>query len=330
MTQIIFNHPWLLLITFLPFVIIFFVPSYRQKAFAVRIPFFKLAIEASGKKAADGVLIYKKPMRDRIIGTLVWCCLVIALADPILLGASKEEAIISRDIMLAVDLSGSMEESDFPNPNGQPTQRLQAVKDVLSTFIQDRKQDRIGLIVFGTKAYLQVPFTQDLDSTVAILNDSSVNMAGPHTAIGDAIGLALKTFSDSKIEKKVLILLTDGADTGSRMSPINAAHIAQQEQLTIFTIGIGDEHSQSEYRVDFNTLQQIATITEGAFFAASDATTLAKIYSHIDEIAQPQTAIKVTQEKTSLMAMPIMIAALLLVLAFILNALNTHREAADG
>ncbi|MEH6395895.1 VWA domain-containing protein [Pseudoalteromonas sp.] len=223
----------------------------------------------------------------------------------------------SRDIMLAIDLSGSMDEQDFPTANGEKIQRLQAVKNVVSQYIEDRKHDRIGLIVFGTQAYLQVPFTQDLQSAEQLLDNTQVAMAGPHTAIGDAIGLALKTFESSKVDNKVLILLTDGADTGSRMSPLNAAQIAKQSQLKIFTIGIGDEHADGQYRVDFATLKKIASTADGQFYSAQDSQSLEKIYQQIDEIAAVVTPVITTRKETSLVRIPLYFALLVFVIALL-------------
>lgn len=324
--MIIFTHKWLLLLVLLPFILFYVFPSFKQKAFAIRIPFFDLAAKASGAKVERGVRVYKKPIVDIIVGLLVWCCLVVALSEPVALGKPQTQTIVSRDVMLAIDLSGSMEEPDFPSEEGSKIQRLQAVKNVVGDFIDRRQDDRIGLIVFGTKAYLQVPFTQDLQSTKEILNDSSVAMAGPHTAIGDAIGLALKTFENSKVNDKVLILLTDGADTGSRMSPLNAAHIGADEGLSVYTIGIGDEKGLGQYRVDFKTLKEIAQITGGKFYSAADTQALQDIYSEIDAIAKAKTQTQTSQAKTPLLHIPLLLAALLLVFGLVLHWLREHRQ----
>ncbi|MDQ9093183.1 VWA domain-containing protein [Pseudoalteromonas haloplanktis] len=324
--MIIFKTPWLLLLLTLPFILYWLLPTFKQKALAIRIPFFDLAAKASGVKVERGVRVYKKPVVDIFLGFLIWTCITLALAQPIQLGEPKSETIISRDIMLAIDLSGSMEEADFPGSDGNKIARLDAVKNVVGDFIDNRDNDRIGLIVFGTKAYLQVPFTQDLTSTKTILFDSSVAMAGPHTAIGDAIGLAIKTFENSDIEEKVLILLTDGADTGSRMSPLNAAHIAKQEGLTVYTIGIGDEQGEGQYRVDFKTLREIADITDGDFYAATNTDKLTQIYEQIDKVAQAKINSQQTQAKTPLLHIPLIIAACLLVLGLILQLIRERPQ----
>jgi Ca-activated chloride channel family protein len=323
--MIVFKMPWLLTLLILPALLYWVLPSFKQKALAIRIPFFDLVAKASGVSVERGVRVYKKPTFDIVLSLLIWLCLVTALAQPIQLAESKTSTIISRDIMLAIDLSGSMEESDFPSPETNKIARLDAVKQVVGEFIDNRQNDRVGLIVFGTKAYLQVPFTQDLASTKQILFDSSAAMAGPHTAIGDAIGLAIKTFENSNIEEKVLILLTDGADTGSRMSPLNAAYIAKEEGLTVYTIGIGDEQGDGQYRVDFKTLREIARITDGRFYAATDSEKLTDIYTQIDQVAQARVEAQQSQAQTPLLHIPLIIAACLLLLGLLTQLLRTHK-----
>lgn len=313
--MIIFKHLWIFSLLLVPILLVWLLPAFRQKTLAIRIPFFSLAQQASGAATSKGEHSNKKYAYVWLSAALIWLSLVVALAEPTQLGAPVKSETTSRDIMLAIDLSGSMDEQDFPTGNGERIQRLQAVKNVVSQYIEDRKHDRIGLIVFGTQAYLQVPFTQDLQSAEQLLNNTQVAMAGPHTAIGDAIGLALKTFESSKVDNKVLILLTDGADTGSRMSPLNAAQIAKQSQLKIFTIGIGDEHADGQYRVDFETLRKIASTADGQFYTAQDSQSLENIYQQIDEIAAAVTPVITTRKETSLVHLPLYCALLIFVLA---------------
>lgn len=316
--MIVFKHLWLLCLLPLPLLVYLLLPAFRQRALAIRIPFFALAAEASGAKVAAGSQVYRKGVIGVLLAALVWCALVVAIAKPVALGAPVTERIVTRDIMLAIDLSGSMEERDFPSESGELIGRLDAVKSVVSKYIAERQDDRIGLIVFGTRAYLQVPFTQDLASAEQILDDSTVSMAGPHTAIGDAIGLAIKHFESSDVEDRILILLTDGADTGSRMSPSNAAHVASDEGLKVFTIGIGDEHGEGQYRVDFDTLRKIAATTGGAFYSAQDSSALANVYREIDKIAAVESDLPVTRQETSLVHWPLL-CSLVLVLLGMLN-----------
>jgi len=325
-TVITLLHPWLLLLLPLPLLVYFALPEFKQKALAYRIPFFELAAKASEAPVASGSQVHAKPKVDLVFATLIWFCCVIAIAHPIKLGAVKNQDVITRDIMLAIDLSGSMAEQDFESSNGDIINRLDAVSNVVSEFINARENDRIGLIVFGTRAYLQVPFTQDLKMAERVLRDASVAMAGPHTAIGDAIGLALKLFEESQVTEKTLILLTDGADTGSRMSPLNAAHIAKSDGLKIFTIGIGNENGEGQYKVDFDTLAEIANITDGEFYRATNQDTLQNVYQEIDKIAAVKSKQPQARKQTSIVHIPLAIALLVYLIA-LLKSVITIRKA---
>jgi Ca-activated chloride channel family protein len=170
--------------------------------------------------------------------------------------------------MLALDISESMETSDFRVQNGSRMRRVDAVKQFATEFIRERKHDRIGLIVFGQAAYPVTPFTLDHDVCLKILGQIEVGMAGPQTMIGDAIGLAIKQFQNSEAKQRTLILLTDGNDTGSRMPPRKVAEIASQNGIVIHVVGLGDPHDSGEYKVDYAALKYIAQNTGGKSFMA--------------------------------------------------------------
>ncbi|MEW6440292.1 MAG: VWA domain-containing protein, partial [bacterium] len=195
-----------------------------------------------------------------------------------------EKTESTRDLMLGVDLSGSMETRDFTDPQGRRLSRLEAVKVVLDDFIARRKSDRLGLIVFGDEPYLQSPFTRDHELLSTLLGQTETKMAGPQTAIGDAIGLALKHFESSKSEQRVLVLLTDGNDTGSKVPPKKAAEIAAGKGITIHTVAVGDPQAAGEEKLDIDTLQAISAATKGSFFRADDRAQLESIYRRLDEI----------------------------------------------
>ncbi|MDO3388476.1 VWA domain-containing protein [Gilvimarinus sp. SDUM040013] len=320
--MIVFKHVWLLSLLPLPALVYLLVPVFRQRANAIRIPFFDLVAKTSGAHVGSGSEIFAKPWLDIVFASLIWGLLVVALALPVRLGEPVTEQIVSRDIMLTLDLSGSMEEKDFPSRGGALVSRLDGVKQVVTEFIRQRQDDRIGLIVFGTRAYLQVPFTQDLASAEKILNDLSVSMAGPHTAVGDAIGLAIKHFQSSDVKNRLLILLTDGADTGSQMSPKNAAHIAEQEGLTVYTIGIGDENADGQYRVDFDTLRDISAVTNGAFYSAENADALANVYAEIDKVSASKVEQSVSRSESSLVPELVTMAAVIVLLSMLLRSLQ--------
>jgi Ca-activated chloride channel family protein len=162
--------------------------------------------------------------------------------------------------------------------------RLVAVKEVLDEFLTRRVGDRVGLIVFGNAAFTQVPFTQDLAATRILLDETAVRMAGPRTAFGDAIGLAITLFEQSEVEERVMIALTDGNDTGSKVPPAEAAKIAHDNGITIHVIGVGDPTAVGEEKLDEAALKNVAAVTGGRYFHAADRDQLQEIYTELDRI----------------------------------------------
>ncbi|MCP5144260.1 MAG: VWA domain-containing protein [Gammaproteobacteria bacterium] len=221
------------------------------------------------------------------VALVAWTLLVAACARPQWLGDPLELPITGRDLMLAVDVSGSMEEEDF-SLNGRLVNRLEAVKAVASDFIERREGDRLGLILFGTRAYLQTPLTIDRKTVSTLLRETVIGLAGRDTAIGDAIGIAVKRLRETTDTNRVLILLTDGANTAGELQPLDAARLAKDAGVRIYTIGIGSQTSGlfGRRRSDFDpaTLQGIADTTGGRFFEASDTSALAAIYDELDRI----------------------------------------------
>src|ERR1700754_1095767 len=220
-----------------------------------------------------------------VVAALICVLIVVALARPQWVGDAVTREISARDLVLAVDISGSMDQPDFRTADGQMLTRLDGVKRVIRDFIARRHGDRIALILFGTKAYVQVPFTQDLQTAQRLVDQTEVGMAGQQTAIGDTIGLAIKTFSTSTAKQKLLVLLTDGNDTASRVPPEHAADIAHQNDVAVYTIGVGDPAASGENRVDLGVLQSVASTTGGHFFRAEDGAQLQAIYADIDRLA---------------------------------------------
>ena len=190
----------------------------------------------------------------------------------------------SRDLLLAIDLSGSMQTEDFKSPDGKTVNRLTAVKLVVDDFLKRRESDRVGLILFGNAAFVQAPFTNDLDVCRELLDEAQVGMAGPKTAIGDAIGLSIHVFDRSEQKDKVLILLTDGNDTSSKVPPVDAARIAHDKGIIIHTIAVGDPKAVGEEVIDEDSLKEISKVTGGQFFRALDREQLEEIYVQIDAL----------------------------------------------
>jgi Ca-activated chloride channel family protein len=170
--------------------------------------------------------------------------------------------------------------------------------------------------VFGTKAYLQLPFTRDLDTASALVELMEVGMAGPKTALGDSIGLAISSFESSEVKDRLLILLTDGNDTSSKMTPINAADIAKLSDVEIYTIGIGDTDATGEDRVDFNTLAAIARRTGGEFYNAEDEAALETVYRRIDQTAVADVQTQSWRPRESLVHWPAGLAVILVLLSY--------------
>jgi Ca-activated chloride channel family protein len=199
-----------------------------------------------------------------------------------------EEPIIKelpmRDLLVAVDLSGSMEAEDFEDADGNTVDRLTAVKQVLDTFFARRDGDRVGLILFGSAAFVQVPFTNDLDVVRELLDEAQIRMLGPRTMLGDAMGLAINLFERSELDERVLIVLTDGNDTGSLVPPERAAEIARDNEIVVHTIAIGDPTAVGEQALDEKSLENIAATTGGGYFHANDRQELEAIYDHLDEV----------------------------------------------
>jgi Ca-activated chloride channel family protein len=228
------------------------------------------------------------------LALLGWFFLVAATARPQWLDESMALPTTGRDLMLAVDLSESMGMEDFVL-NGQAVNRLQATKAVAFDFIQRRGGDRVGLILFGTQAYLQVPLTFDRDTVQRLLLESAIGLAGEKTAIGDAIGLAVKRLQQTPNETRVLVLLTDGANTAGTIEPVKAAELSAREGLKIYTIGVGADEMvipsffgtrrvNPSADLDEKTLRKIADMTGGRYFRARDTGELEEIYRLLDEL----------------------------------------------
>jgi Ca-activated chloride channel family protein len=242
------------------------------------------------------------------IAVVAWALLVLAAARPERIGDELDVPVSGRNLMLAVDLSGSMDAKDFELGNRR-VDRLTATKAVASDFIGRREGDRLGLILFGERAYLQVPLTLDRETVTVLLMEAFIGLAGEKTAIGDAITLAVKRIHDQGAEAadQVLVLLTDGANTAGEIDPIKAAELAQQIGLRVYTIGIGAEQMvvssitggmrrvNPSADLDEETLTKIAELTGGRYFRAKDTAGLQQIYRLLDEmepVAEPEAGFR--------------------------------------
>ncbi|MDI7863110.1 VWA domain-containing protein [Rhizobiaceae bacterium n13] len=309
------DHPWLLLLLPVPLLVWWLLPPYREQTPAVRMPFFEDITKAAGIGATEGSVIPRANLLQKIIGPICWLLVLMALARPQYVEPPIEKTEPQRDLMLALDLSQSMDTRDFRDPSGNLQARADAVKTVVADFIDRRPDDRLGLIAFGDAPYPLVPFTMDHGTVRAMLADTLPGMAGPRTAMGDAIGLSIKLFQQSQAPDKVLIVLTDGNDTASKMPPDKAAGIANDNHIRIHTVGIGDPGAQGEQKLDTAMLEKIATTTGGRYFFGQDEEALSDIYTLLDEITPANQKTLSWRPRIELFHYPLG-AAILLVLLY--------------
>ncbi len=278
------DHPWLLLLVPAPLLIWWLLPAHRETAASIRLPFFAQVADAAGIRPTEGSVIARRTWPQFVCETLAWCLIVLALARPQFVEPPLEKIEPQRDLMLAIDLSQSMDTKDFRSSSETVEARVEAVRKVVADFVAKRPGDRIGLIAFGDAPYPLVPFTMDHKTVQAVIADTLPGIAGPRTSLGDAIGLAIKMFEKTTVPERVLIVLTDGNDTASKMPPAKAAQIAKLKKVVIHTVGIGDPTATGEDKLDTAALQQIATETGGRYFFGGDQTQLEAIYGTLDKI----------------------------------------------
>jgi len=278
-----FVYPLVFVLLLLPFIVYFLPLEYLSRRSALRISFMEDIRQAQGgKEESSGVS--RATLAQKLMLILVWGLMITALAKPQLIGEPIVKEISQREILVAVDLSGSMATQDFKSKDGKKIDRLEALKEVLSTFFEKRKGEKIGLILFGSAAFVQSPFTQDLDALQHLLSELQVGMAGPQTMIGDGIGLGVKMFRESNVTDRMMILMSDGDDTGSKIPPKTAAKLAADNDVKIYSIAMGDPKNADEHPIDTETLKAITSETGGKFYYAWNAKELADIYTQIDKL----------------------------------------------
>ncbi len=327
-----FAHPWAFLMLLAPVLIYWLVPAHRESRDSLQVPYFQRLVALSGETPRTGSSIRRRLIIQAVAGLLGWCLLVCALARPEWVGEPVKLEKTARDLMLAVDLSGSMEATDFSDAEGQKTDRLSVAKGVLEEFVAGREGDRLGLIVFGSAAYLQAPFTDDHETWLKLLDESIVNMAGPSTALGDAIGLSISHFRQSKTENRVLIVLTDGNDTGSRVPPLDAAKVAKVEGVTIYTVAVGDPTTVGEDALDMTSLEEVARTTGGSSFVANNREALSETYRLIDELEPANYDSQSYRPRKAMFHVPLAAFAFLYIISmpfFVMAARRKRRVAHD-
>lgn len=326
-----FEWLWALTLLPLPLIIRLLLPATASaEDAALRVPFledFKIQANSHNTQQDNNWAL--------LLAACAWLCLVIAATRPQWLGERIEIPVSGRDLMMAVDLSGSMQVEDF-KINGQTVDRLTATKYVARDFIKHRKGDRLGLILFGRNAYLQTPLTFDIETVNTLLQESAIGLAGKETAIGDAIGLAIKRLKDQSKHSRVVILLTDGANTAGEVTPVKAAELAAEQGLKIYTIGIGADEMirysifgaqriNPSAELDEKTLTTIAETTGGKYFRARNTEELNKIYDLLDQLEPVEQESQSFRPVTALYYWPLSLALVLTLVIAIFRALGIFR-----
>ncbi|QCU89177.1 VWA domain-containing protein [Thiomicrorhabdus sediminis] len=313
--------PWMLALLPLPWLLRFVIKPVKQQQSPLLAP---QIIQRINGQMPEQSLIDPQQQKSRlsVLAVLLWISLILAATRPVYYLDSTPFEASGKEMMLAVDLSGSMQKTDM-YLGGDEVNRLLAVKAVVSEFINQRRGDRMGLIVFGSQAFLQSPLTYDLNTVKTLLMETEIGMAGNNTAIGDAIGLSLKHLNQYKQQQKlsdsVLILLTDGSNTDGEVDPFDAAQQAKKMGLKIYTVGVGKVRSRvgldnflaQKPDMDIEALTQIAKITGGAFFQANDTKQLAQIYQHINQLESVEHDIYSYRLRSELYIWPLALALLL-------------------
>lgn len=312
-----FASPWLFLLLPLPWLARRVLPPFREPKPAVRVPFMDRVKRVTGREGSGSAPIVGRLQLQWVLVALCWVSLLTALARPQWLDEPLVQDLPMRDLLVALDLSGSMETADFTGTDGELTDRLTAAKQVLDDFLARREGDRVGLVFFGTAAFVQAPFTGDLDVVRELLEEARVRMLGPRTALGDAIGAAIQLFERSEVDERVLIVLTDGNDTGSLLPPARAAGIAADEGVVIHSVAMGDPEAAGEQALDEQALAEIAGVTGGGYYHASDRAELEGIYETLDGLNPRKVESRSYRPVREMFHWPLSLAALASLLLFL-------------
>jgi Ca-activated chloride channel family protein len=313
-----FLWPWMIAFLPLPFIVRLLLRPAPQPQVPLYAPHLLQRLQPELKEDA---LLHPERRRHQMpyFALFLWLLCIIAAMRPIWYLTPTPFQKTGKDLILAVDLSGSMQKNDMAL-GGHNVDRLTAVKSVVKNFIRQRKGDRMALVVFGTQAFIQTPLTYDLNTVAQLLDETQIGMAGNNTAIGDAIGLTLKHLEQLGADSRhaVLILLTDGSNTAGTVTPIEAAEKAKQMGLKIYTIGVGKVSKailqgmvQVRGEMDVHTLKKIAEITGGKFFLASDARQLEAVYDEINQLEASPYQVHQYRLRTELYPWPLGLALLL-------------------
>ncbi|NMM40817.1 vWA domain-containing protein [Pseudoalteromonas arctica] len=326
-----FSWPWLFVLLPLPWLLrLLFKPAHSEGNTRLRIPSF-------AKHNLGAQVIQQQARGISVFEWLIWLLLVTALANPTWLDDPITLPNEGRDIMLAVDLSGSMTEQDMAY-QGQYVDRLTMVKAVLSDFIEQRQGDRLGLILFGDTAFLQTPLTRDVKTVSQMLSEAQIGLVGRATAIGDALGLSVKRFASKDESNRIVVLLTDGQNTAGNLDPEEALLLAREEGIKVYTIGVGSDNPRgfslfnmggmSGGSLDETLLKRIAEQTGGLYFRAKDVAGLQQIYQELDKLEPISADEQTFRPQSALFYFPLLIALALIGLRVMFISAKTLRQEA--
>lgn len=323
-----FSWPWLFILLPLPLLLLLLKPAVNNAPTRLRIPSF-----AKHNLTSQSVEAHARRLTP--FEWVIWLLLVIAAANPTWLDDPISMPNEGRDIMLAVDLSGSMTEQDMAY-NGQYVDRLTMVKAVLTDFIEQRQGDRLGLILFGDTAFLQTPLTRDVKTVSKMLSEAQIGLVGRATAIGDALGLSVKRFANKDKSNRIVVLLTDGQNTAGNLKPEEALLLARDAGIKVYTIGVGSDNPRgfslfnmggmSGDTIDEGLLKRIAEQTGGLYFRAKDVAGLQQIYAELDKLEPISVDEQTFRPQSSLFYLPLLIAILLISLKVMLTTLRAIKE----
>jgi Ca-activated chloride channel family protein len=290
-----------------------FLKPYRQYRPHIRSPIYSYLVNKGIIKPQKAAWVNTRTPVQFSMVILIWICIILALAKPQWVDEPYALEKPSRDLMVLVDISGSMDSADTAGIT-----RLHSVKSVLHDFALTREGDRLGLIVFADRPYIQAPLSADITVWQTLLQRTETGPAGRNTAIGDALGLGLQHLQHSDIEEKVILLLTDGTDNRSLVPPIEAANIARIHGIKIFAVAIGDDTSQSDAPIDTTTLQRVADISGGKFYRAQDKQALLNMSHDFEQEVPAETKKYWVYPRRDLHIYPMMVSASIVLLALVI------------
>jgi len=320
-----FAYPYVAFLAALPFFVYWLLPAIKNRSSALLYPYFDRTAIVSKQKPKKASYIKKRSWAASISMYIIWLLLLLAMASPELVGKPEKKIKTSRNFLILADLSFSMANNDWFIDKKRVT-RWQAVKGIMQDFILRRESDRMGLIFFASNAYIQAPFTTDLNTVKTMLDEADVGMAGQMTNIGKAIVKGMELFERDTIKSKVILLLTDGVDSGTDILPLDAANMAKKDATIIYTVGIGDPGSSSS-DLDERTLTEIAALTGGKYFRAKDSKELESIYTELEKLEPIEYEKESYIPKTLLYHYPLGAAlALGLILVLISNILAIFKR----